>query len=39
MSVPDILLGGNFPKIEQWREDQAHERTKKLRPDLLDKDA
>ena len=35
MKVPDILLSGNFPKIEKWREDQAHERTERLRPDLL----
>lgn len=34
--VPDILTSGNFPKIEAWREEQAWERTKKLRPDLLD---
>ncbi|MDR9457930.1 MAG: tRNA (guanosine(37)-N1)-methyltransferase TrmD [Salegentibacter sp.] len=34
--VPEILISGNFPKIEQWREEQAWERTKKLRPDLLD---
>ncbi len=34
--VPEVLLSGNFPKIETWREDQAYERTKKLRPDLLD---
>lgn len=37
MKVPDVLLSGNFPKIEQWREEQAHERTEKLRPDLLKK--
>lgn len=35
MKVPEILLNGNFPKIEKWREDQAYERTKQLRPDLL----
>ncbi|MFS4468124.1 tRNA (guanosine(37)-N1)-methyltransferase TrmD [Maribacter sp. 2210JD10-5] len=35
MKVPDILLSGNFGKIEQWREEKAHERTEKLRPDLL----
>ncbi|QWX82579.1 tRNA (guanosine(37)-N1)-methyltransferase TrmD [Cellulophaga sp. HaHaR_3_176] len=35
MKVPEILLSGNFPKIEKWREDQAYDRTKKLRPDLL----
>ena len=33
--VPDILLSGNFPKIEEWREEKALERTKNLRPDLL----
>ncbi|MDP5229199.1 MAG: tRNA (guanosine(37)-N1)-methyltransferase TrmD [Cellulophaga sp.] len=35
MKVPEILLSGNFPKIEEWREDRALERTEKLRPDLL----
>ena len=34
--VPEILLSGNTPKIEEWREDQALERTKTIRPDLLD---
>ena len=34
--VPDILRSGNFPKIEQWREDQAFTRTKERRPDLLE---
>ncbi|WP_340063434.1 tRNA (guanosine(37)-N1)-methyltransferase TrmD [Ascidiimonas aurantiaca] len=33
--VPDVLLSGNFPKIEKWREDQAMERTRRQRPDLL----
>lgn len=33
--VPDILLSGNEAKIKQWEMDQALERTKKLRPDLL----
>jgi tRNA (guanine37-N1)-methyltransferase len=33
--VPDILLGGNFPAIEAWREEQALARTKERRPDLL----
>jgi tRNA (guanine37-N1)-methyltransferase len=33
--VPSILLGGNFPEIESWREDQAYKRTEQLRPDLL----
>lgn len=34
--VPEILTSGNFPKIEAWREEKAYERTKSLRPDLLD---
>ena len=33
--VPDILTSGNTPKIEEWRDNQAYERTQKLRPDLL----
>jgi len=33
--VPHILTSGNTPKVEQWRLEQAVERTKKLRPDLL----
>jgi len=37
VKVPDVLLSGNFPKIESWREEQAHQRTKERRPDLFDK--
>lgn len=33
--VPDILLSGNTPEIEKWRHEQSVERTRKLRPDLL----
>ena len=33
--VPEILLSGNFPKIEDWRSEQAYKRTKEIRPDLL----
>jgi tRNA (guanine-N(1)-)-methyltransferase len=33
--VPDILLSGHQAKIEEWRYEQALERTKRLRPDLL----
>ncbi|MDE1206990.1 tRNA (guanosine(37)-N1)-methyltransferase TrmD [Tenacibaculum larymnensis] len=36
MKVPDVLLSGNFPKIEEWRSEQAYKRTKEIRPDLLD---
>lgn len=34
--VPEVLLSGDFPKIETWREEKAMERTKLRRPDLLD---
>ncbi|MDE6073935.1 MAG: tRNA (guanosine(37)-N1)-methyltransferase TrmD [Muribaculaceae bacterium] len=34
--VPDILLSGHEAKIAQWRHDMAIERTKLLRPGLLD---
>lgn len=33
--VPKILLSGNHKKINKWRLEQALERTKKTRPDLL----
>lgn len=33
--VPDILLSGHEAKIAQWRQEQAIERTRLLRPDLL----
>lgn len=33
--VPEVLLSGNHKAIEQWRYEQALEKTKKLRPDLL----
>ena len=34
--VPEILLSGNTPKIEDWRYEQALARTQARRPDLLD---
>jgi tRNA (guanine37-N1)-methyltransferase len=33
--VPDILLSGNHGEIARWRKEQAVERTKQNRPDLL----
>jgi tRNA (guanine37-N1)-methyltransferase len=36
MEVPEILLSGHEAKIEEWRYDQALERTKQRRPDLLE---
>jgi tRNA (guanine37-N1)-methyltransferase len=38
MKVPDILLSGDHAKIAEWRRQQAIERTKKWRPDLLNGD-
>ncbi|MCT4562413.1 MAG: tRNA (guanosine(37)-N1)-methyltransferase TrmD [Crocinitomicaceae bacterium] len=35
MKVPDVLLSGDFKKIEAWREKEAYQRTKDRRPDLL----
>ena len=33
--VPDVLLSGDFNKIDTWRHEQALKRTKERRPDLL----
>ena len=38
MKIPDILLSGNFPEIEKWREQKAYEHTMNRRPDLLDEE-
>lgn len=35
--VPDVLLSGHDARIEEWKEEQAMERTRRLRPDLLEK--
>ena len=34
--VPDILISGNTPKVEEWRMEQALQKTKERRPDLLE---
>lgn len=34
--VPEILLSGHQAKIDEWRHEQSLERTRRLRPDLLD---
>ena len=36
LKVPEVLLSGNFGKIEKWREEMAYEHTKNRRPDLLE---
>ena len=35
--VPDVLLCGDFGKIEEWREEQAIKRTQQRRPDIFNK--
>ena len=35
--VPDVLLSGHQRNIDEWKLQQAHERTARLRPDLLKK--
>ena len=37
MKVPEILLSGNDKLVDDWKHDQAVERTKNLRPDLYKK--
>ncbi len=36
LKVPDVLLSGNFRKIDEWRADEAYKKTKTLKPNLLD---
>lgn len=35
LKVPQVLLSGNFAKIEEWRHDEAVRITRERRPDLL----
>ena len=35
MPVPDVLLGGDHAKIDEWRYQQSYNKTKERRPDLL----
>lgn len=34
-SVPEVLLSGDHAKIEKWRKEQALEKTKRARPELI----
>lgn len=34
--VPEILLSGHQARIDEWRHEQALERTRRLRPDILE---
>jgi tRNA (guanine37-N1)-methyltransferase len=35
LKVPDVLLSGDFKKIEEYRDQEAYRRTEERRPDLL----
>jgi len=35
--VPEVLLSGNDKLVDDWKQEQAYQRTKAIRPDLLDK--
>lgn len=39
LAVPDVLLSGHHGAIAAWRHEQAVQRTRERRPDLLDEDA
>jgi tRNA (guanine37-N1)-methyltransferase len=36
-AVPEVLLSGNHARIEKWRKEQALEKTKRARPELVEK--
>ena len=36
MDVPEVLLSGNHAEIAKWRKEQALEKTRRIRPDLID---
>ena len=36
MSVPEVLRSGDPKAIEAWRDEQAYQRTRTRRPDMLD---
>ena len=35
MKVPEVLMSGNHKKILDWKYEEAQQRTKENRPDLL----
>src|SRR5215212_1353330 len=37
MKVPEVLLSGNHAEIERWRKQAAMEKTRRKRPDLLNR--
>jgi tRNA (guanine37-N1)-methyltransferase len=36
-AVPEVLLSGDHARIEKWRKEQALEKTKRARPELINK--
>jgi tRNA (guanine37-N1)-methyltransferase len=36
LTVPEILVSGNHGAVDAWRQDQSIERTRRVRPDLLE---
>jgi tRNA (guanine37-N1)-methyltransferase len=36
MDVPEVLLSGNHAEIAKWRKEQALQKTRRIRPDLID---
>ena len=36
LTVPEVLLSGNHAEIERWRREAALEKTRRMRPDLLE---
>ncbi len=37
ITIPDVLLSGHHKEIEAWRLEQSRRKTKKIRPELLEK--
>lgn len=37
MKVPDVLLSGNHAEIEKWRKEKQIQKTKQVRPDLIER--
>ena len=38
LAVPEVLLNGNHAAIKQWRECEARKKTRRVRPELCDKE-
>ncbi len=38
-AVPEVLLSGDHARIEKWRKEKALEKTKRARPELVDKNS